>query len=75
MANSVGMTQLRAPTGIPARASTDSLYGPALPPAASPGTYLLQVLTQELCSLLGAVGGRELLLSGTKLGNPRPPPA
>ena len=75
MANSVGMTQLRAPTGIPARASKDSLYGPALPPAAGPGTYLLQVLTQELCSLRGAVGGRELLLSRTKLGNPLPPPA
>lgn len=75
-----GMTQPRPPTGVPARPSGDSLHGPALPPAAGPGMYLLEVLTQELGSLRlrgadGGWGGRrgELLLSWPRLGPSAPP--
>lgn len=52
-----GMTQPRPPTGVSAHPSVDSLHGPALPPVAGPGMYLLEVLTQELGSLRGAGGG------------------
>lgn len=52
-----GMTQSGPPTGISAQPSANSLHRPALPPMAGPGMYLLQVLTQELGSLRGAVGG------------------
>lgn len=54
-----GMTQPRPPTGVAAQPSVDSLQGPALAPAAGPGMYLLEVLTQELgrLRLRGADGG------------------